>query len=248
MKAVVLAGGKGTRLKPYTTCIPKPLMPIGDIPILEVVLTQLKRDGFDEIYITVGYLAHLIQAFFGDGSRLGIKLRYSHEAQPLGTAGPIAMLLNELDDDFLVINGDVLTTLDYRSMYLSHKQNKAAATIAVYKREVPIDFGVIQTDGDILIDYIEKPTYSFEVSMGVNVLNPNIIMKYIVAGKKLDMPELIIRMKNNNELVMCYREACYWLDIGRIEDYETAIGEFESRRESFLGCKRKQSLQVLKDL
>ncbi|MEG6522886.1 sugar phosphate nucleotidyltransferase [Desulfotomaculum sp. 1211_IL3151] len=234
MKAVILAGGKGTRLRPYTTCIPKPLMPIGDLPILEIVLKQLKKHGFDNITITVGHLAHLIQAFFQDGANLGLNIKYSFEDRPLGTAGPLSLFIHELEDDFLVMNGDLLTTLNYRKMYKYHKENGAAATISLYKREVKIDFGVINTEQNMLVNYIEKPTYSFEVSMGVNILNPHIIKEYITPNERLDMPELMLRLKENGERVICFRDDCYWLDIGRIDDYQRAVEIFEEKKEDFL--------------
>lgn len=236
MKAVILAGGKGTRLRPYTTCIPKPLMPIGDMPVLEVLLRQLKRDGFDEVVITVGYLSELIRAFFQDGSRLGIKITYSFEEKPLGTAGPLSQLIDELSDDFLLLNGDLLTTLNYRKMLEFHRANKAAATIGLYQRDVRIDFGVIETDGQSrLTNYIEKPTYHFDVSMGVNVLSADAVKKHLVPGVRLDVPELMENLRRDGGRVLCYKEDCFWLDIGRIDDYEIAAEEFEKRRKEFLG-------------
>ncbi len=171
MKAVVLAGGKGARLSPYTKILPKPLMPMGDMPILEILLRQMKRSGVDEVFLTVGHLAELLRAFFQDGKWLGIDIHYSYEDQPLGTAGPLS-LISGLDDTFLVSNGDVLTTMDFRQLVDFHKQSGAIATISAHCRKVYIDFGIIQNNTkNEIIGYIEKPTYDYYVSMGVYVLS-----------------------------------------------------------------------------
>ena len=146
MKAVILAGGKGTRLKPYTTVFPKPLMPINDKPILEIVIRQLKSHAFDDVIITVGHLAELIVTFFGDGSKFGVKIEYSREDKPLGTAGGLGLVKDELNETFLMMNGDVLTTLDYSDLVSYHKRNDAIATIALKKRDVKIDFVVVEID------------------------------------------------------------------------------------------------------
>lgn len=220
---------------PYTAVIPKPLMPIGDVPILEVALTQLRKHGFKDIIVSVGHLADLINAFFKNGKRLGVRIKYAFEDEPLGTAGPISLVINQLKDDFLIMNGDVLTTLNYKKMFAYHKKNKAAATIGLYQREVKIDFGVIKSNQKMeLCGYTEKPTYYFDVSMGVNILNPGIVKKYIKRKERLDIPELMTRMMDNGEKVLCYKEPCYWLDIGRADDYRTAIEIFDLKRDMFL--------------
>jgi NDP-sugar pyrophosphorylase family protein len=235
MKAVILAGGKGTRLKPYTTVIPKPLMPIGNYPILEVILHQLKQYGADEIILAVGHMAQLFQAFFNNGENYGIKIGYSFETQPLGTAGPLAQLIDRMDDDFLVMNGDLLTTLNYRRLYEYHRDHHAAATIGLYEREVKIDFGVVNVDSDHrLTEYIEKPTYKFNVSMGINVINPEIARPYLVPGKYLDLPDLMMKLHEDGHTVLTYSEPCYWLDIGRVDDYQMANEIFETRKSEFL--------------
>lgn len=235
MKAVILAGGKGTRLKPYTTVIPKPLMPIGNYPILEVILHQLKQYGADEIILAVGHMAQLFQAFFNNGESFGIKIGYSFETQPLGTAGPLAQLIDRLDDDFLVMNGDLLTTLNYRRLYEYHRDHHAAATIGLYEREVKIDFGVVNVDSDNrLTEYIEKPTYKFNVSMGINVINPEIARPYLIPGKYLDLPDLMMKLHEDGHTVLTYNEPCYWLDIGRVDDYQMANEIFETRKSEFM--------------
>ncbi len=234
MKAVILAGGKGARLAPYTKILPKPLMPIGDMPILELLLRQMKRAGVDEVYLTVGHLAGLLRAFFQDGDQLGLRICYSYEDHPLGTAGPLS-LLSGLDDTFLVSNGDVLTDLNFDSLLEFHHDNQAAATIAMYTRQVKIDLGVIQLDGDHVIKgYIEKPKYEFQVSMGIYVFDPK-VLKYIPYNQFLDFPDLVLRLIECGEKVVGYPFAGYWQDLGRPDDYEQAVREFEVLRSKILG-------------
>jgi NDP-sugar pyrophosphorylase family protein len=233
MKAVVLAGGKGTRLAPYTTVLPKPLMPVGDMPILEIVLRQLARSGFREVSLAVGYLAELLMAYCGDGSKFGLQIAYSREERPLGTAGPIS-LVPDLDETFLVMNGDLLTTLDYREMVRFHKERGCIATLAAYQREVKIDLGVIEADEeDRVRDYIEKPVYRYLVSTGVYIFEPE-VLEFIPPGAHLDLPELVLRLKGQGQPVSIYRFDGYWLDIGRHDDYEVAVQEFLMHREAFL--------------
>jgi NDP-sugar pyrophosphorylase family protein len=233
MKAVVLAGGKGTRLSPYTKILPKPLMPIGDMPILEVILRQMRLAGVDDVVITVGHLSELLRAFFRDGERLGMRISYSYEDEPLGTAGPLAQI-EGLDDSFLVTNGDVLTTLDLGELLRFHQEQQAAATIAVHNRKVNIDLGVIQWDGRPKIGgYIEKPTYDYCVSMGMYVFNPHVI-QYIPRGEYLDFPDLVHRLINAGEKVVGYSFDGYWQDLGRPDDYEQATQDFEKMRSQFL--------------
>jgi len=234
MQAIILAGGKGTRLRPYTTVLPKPLMPVGDYPILEIIVRQLKSRGFTEIVLAVGHLSHLFQAFFQNGERFGVNIRYSFEEQALGTAGPIALALDVLDDDFLVMNGDVLTTLNYDKLINFHRQNKAAATISVFQRKLMIDFGVIHSRDERLENYIEKPVYDFAVSMGINVFSKDAIREFVSPGQRLDIPDLMLRLKESGRTVACYSEPCRWLDIGRIDDYQEAVTIFQSNPGEFL--------------
>lgn len=233
MRAVILCGGKGTRLRPYTTVLPKPLMPIGDMPILEVVMRQLKQAGITRITMAVGYLAELLQAFFRDGQRIGVPIDYSFEDEPLGTVGPLT-LIPDLDEPFLMMNGDVLTDLDYAALIAFHKAQGAAATIASYEREVKIDFGVIETDtADYVQDYIEKPSFKYRVSMGVYVFEPR-VLRYLEPRKRFDFPDLVKLLIADGEKVASYPFAGYWLDMGRPDDYERAIDEFESRKHEFI--------------
>jgi NDP-mannose synthase len=233
MRAVILAGGKGTRLAPYTTILPKPLMPIGEMPILEIVIRQLQQHGFDDLTLAVGYLAELLMAYCGDGSKFNVKLGYSREEQPLGTAGPIALVSN-LDDTFLVMNGDLLTTIDYSAMLKYHRERGALATIACYQRDVKIDLGVIEVGADNWVaNYIEKPTYHYSVSMGIYLFEPA-ILKYITPNQRLDLPELVMNLVKEGQRVNVFNFDGYWLDIGRHDDYERAIEEFSAHRDDFL--------------
>lgn len=233
MRAVVLAGGKGTRLAPYTTVLPKPLMPIGDVPILEVVLRQLAGHGFTEVTLAVGYLAELLMAYCGDGARYGVKLGYSREPAPLGTAGPIA-LVDNLSETFLVMNGDLLTTIDYSQMLKAHRDGGAIATVATFDKAVKIDLGVLKLDGaDRVVDYIEKPTMHYSVSMGIYLFEPRVLAS-IPRGARLDLPDLVKKLMAGGERVQAYRHHGYWLDIGRHDDYQEAVREFEAHRNEFL--------------
>jgi NDP-mannose synthase len=233
MKAVILAGGKGTRLSPYTTILPKPLMPIGDMPILEVLLRQMKRAGVNHVVLTVGHLASLLRAYFGNGSQLDLDITYSYEKKPLGTAGPIA-LIPDLDKPFLVTNGDVLTTLNLKKLISFHKQKGGIATIAANHRRVKLDLGVIQWDGeDQVAGYIEKPTTEYTVSMGLYVFEPR-VLQYIPAGEYLDFPDLILKLIASGEKVFGYSFNGYWMDLGRKDDYEQANIDFEKMRSQFL--------------
>lgn len=227
MKAVILAGGKGTRLKPYTTVFPKPLMPINDKPILEIVIRQLKSHGFNEIIISVGHLAELIMTFLGDGSKFGIKIKYSREDKPMGTAGSLGLLKEELKETFLMMNGDVLTTLDFNELANYHKRNGAIVTIALNKRDVYIDFGVIKLDDDSITEYVEKPKIDYLVSMGVYIFDSK-ILQYIKPDDYLDFPDLIKKLISNGETVKGYVYDGYWLDIGRPDDYERANQEIDA--------------------
>lgn len=232
MKAVILAGGQGTRLAPYTQILPKPLMPIGDRPILEVLLRQMKRAGITEVILTVGYLAELLRAFFKDGSELGMKITYSREEKPLGTAGPLS-LIQGLDSTFLVANGDVLTTLDLNALLQFHHEHKGIATIAVHQRQVKIDLGVIEWNGRHRISgYREKPILEYTVSMGIYVFEPR-VLSYIPYNTYLDFPDLVLKMIEAGEVVNGYKFDGYWMDLGRPEDYAKASEDYLRMRHIF---------------
>ncbi|MEW6404677.1 MAG: sugar phosphate nucleotidyltransferase [Chloroflexota bacterium] len=232
MRAVILAGGKGTRLAPYTTVLPKPLMPIGEMPILEIVLRQLARCGIHDITLAVGYLAELLMAYCSDGSKFGVKLDYSREEQPLGTAGPLSLIPN-LNETFLVMNGDLLTTIDYGALWNYHSQRGAIATLASHEREVKIDLGVIVSEDGWVKDYIEKPTYHYAVSTGIYIFEPE-ILQYMEHGQRLDLPELVLQLVRGGQKVNIFNFDGYWLDIGRHDDYDSAVEKFSAHRHEFL--------------
>lgn len=226
MRVIILAGGKGTRLLPYTTVIPKPLMPVGDRPILEIIIRQLKRHGFRRFTMAVGYLAELLEAYFGNGGRLGVHIDYSREEKPLGTIGSLG-LIDGLDETFMVMNGDVLTNLDYTRLVQFHNRQNAISTIATYNKELQIDLGVLDVGEDYrLHDYKEKPVLKYQVSMGVYVFEPE-ILKYLEPDGYLDFPDLTLKLIQEGERVLAFPFNGYWLDIGRHEDYVRAQEEFE---------------------
>ncbi len=233
MRAVILSGGKGTRLAPYTTVLPKPLLPISDIPVLEIVIRQLRYFGFKRITLSVGHQASLIEAFFGNGERFDIKIDYSREDIPLGTAGPLSMV-DKLDSTFLVMNGDILTDLNYNEMVTFHEKSGAFATLGLYQKRVLIDLGVIESDkSDEIRNYIEKPKMEYKVSMGIYVFHPG-VKDYIPSGVRIDMPDLIKDLIDDKKKIMGYHFDGYWLDIGRYDDYQSAIELFEREKDRFL--------------
>jgi NDP-sugar pyrophosphorylase family protein len=231
--AILLAGGRGARLGPYTAVLPKPLVPLGDVPVLEILLRRLRSHGMTNLAVCTGHLAELIMAFFGDGQRFGVKLHYTREDQPLGTAGPIRNVEN-LGDPFVVMNGDLLTTLDLTALLDNHRNGGADATIAVHAREVQIDFGVMDVGPDNLLrHYREKPVHHFNVSMGVYVFQ-RWVLDLIGPNERLDIPELVTRIQERSGRVACFRSDCHWLDIGRPDDYARAQEQFERDRSIFL--------------
>lgn len=229
---VVLAGGTGTRLRPYTTVLPKPLMPVGDMPVLEILLRRLAAAGLQRVNLAVGHLAELIEAYFGDGRRFGVELVYWREDEPLGTAGPIAGM--GLDgEQVLVMNGDLLTTLDFAPLLEEHRASGAAATIAVLPREVSIDFGVVRLEGDTVAAFEEKPVLSYNVSMGVYVFERRVV-ELIPAGERFDFPDVLHAVLARGWPVHAHRFDDFWLDIGRREDYELALDSFAAVRDKLL--------------
>ena len=233
MKVVILAGGKGRRLYPYTVVLPKPLMPIGDFPILEVMLKQLKNCNLTDITIAVGHLGNLIQTYFGHGKKFGVNIDYSFEEKPLGTVGPLTRIPG-LNETFLMMNGDLLTTLDYMKLIDYHKKQKPIATVAAQKRSVDVDFGVIQrSQDDHMVKYIEKPTLSYTVSMGIYIFEPE-VLDFIPNDEKSDFPDLMQLLLEKEKKVAIYNSNDFWLDIGRPDDYQRAIEEFEKDKKIFL--------------
>lgn len=230
---MVLAGGKGTRLAPYTRLFPKPLMPIGDMPILEIMLRQMKRAGVRHVTLTVGYLSKMMRLFFQDGSSLGMQIDYAEEARPLGTSGPLANV-EGLDDTFLVTNGDVLTDIDLAELIAYHCEQGAIATIATHKRKVNINLGVVELDKqNTVVDYLEKPSIDYLVSMGLYVFEPR-VLEYIPKDEYLDFPDLVKKLVAAGEKVSGYVFKGYWEDLGNPEDYARATADFEKDRSRFL--------------
>ena len=236
-RAVILAGGEGVRLRPFTTVLPKPLMPIGDRPVLDIVVRQLKAHGFERITIATGYLAELIEAFFRDGEAYGIPIDYFREHEPLGTVGALALIEDLAKQDILVMNGDVLTDIDYGALLERHRASDAAATIATKLRQVQISLGVLRfgDNGDEtrLTGYDEKPTIDFTASMGVYCFAPR-ALAHIQAGERLDFPDLVLRLIAAGETVRAWPSDDYWLDIGRHDDYEQAQEEFARVRDRLI--------------
>lgn len=225
VRAVILAGGAGTRLLPYTTVLPKPLMPVGDRPILERVLVRLREAGVRRVTISIGHLAELIRAFFGDGEKWGIEIDYAIEDEPLGTMGPLK-LIGGLGENFFVLNGDVLTDLDITAVYQRHLETGAALTIATYRREVKIDFGVLHCGGEDgrVTAFEEKPTLPYNVSMGVYVLSRR-CLDFIPSTTYFGFDHLVLKLLEAGENVQTQRHEGQWLDIGRPEDYDRANRE-----------------------
>lgn len=234
LRAVILAGGKGTRLHPFTVNFPKPLVPLGDTPILEVLLRRLVRSGITDITLTLGHLAELIKAYFAHRQHLTdtMTLRYVEEAEPTGTAGSLCMI-PDLDDTFLVLNGDLLTDLDFHALVAYHREEGAALTIATHTRTVQIDLGVLEfAPSGRITKYLEKPETTYHVSMGIYVYEPR-VLGYIQEGQYLDFPTLVLRLLDAGEKVIAYVTDCLWLDVGRPADYARAQELFATKRDDF---------------
>lgn len=234
MKAIILAGGRGTRLAPYTTVFPKPLMPVDGMPILEVIVKQLAHFHIEELVFTVSSESEpLLSAYFGNGRRYGVDISYSREEKPLGTAGPLS-LISSLPETFLVMNGDVLTTLHYQKLIQYHRRKRGAVTIAMNQKRIKLELGVMElSQGHRLTQYIEKPTLSYSVSMGVYIFDKK-VLKWVPPGSYLDFPELIQKLLRKGEKVFCYPSNDFWLDIGRHEDYGEAQRIFQKMRKKLL--------------
>jgi NDP-sugar pyrophosphorylase family protein len=232
-RAVVLAGGRGSRLKPYTVVLPKPLMPIGDYPILEVIVRQLAKQGFGRITMAVNHQANLIKAFFGEGSQWGVEIDYSIESEPLSTIAPL-LLIADLPDHFLLMNGDVLTDLDFNGFWESHVAADRVFTIAAASRRETTEYGVLHINGDSLLsDFEEKPEKKYLVSMGVYMMSRRVLAD-VPPGKKYGFDDLMRDCLARKVPVHVLPHSGYWLDIGRPDDYMRAIEDFENGRQKFL--------------
>jgi len=232
-RAVILAGGKGSRLRPYTVVLPKPLMPIGEYPILEVIIRQLIAHGFGHITLAVNHQAELMKAFFGDGSKWGVRIDYSYEDRPLGTMGPLR-LIQDLPDHFLVMNGDILTDLDFSGFYQQHVANNYLFTISSHRRQQVIDYGVLETNGQQhLVGFQEKPTTDYEVSMGIYMVSQQ-VLSYIPENQACGFDDVMLALIEFGKKVNVEMFDGYWLDIGRPDDYMQAIDQFETMKSKFI--------------
>lgn len=234
MHAVILAGGKGTRLRPYTTCVPKPLVPIGDrYAILEILLMQLRYHGVESVTLAIGHMGGLIRAFIGDGARFGLDVRYVTEEQPLGTVGPLLPILNDLPEQFLMMNGDVLTDINFAALSCAHAHSGAPLTVATYQRHLSSEFGVLDVQGGHIVGFREKPVFDFDVSMGVYAFSRETLREY-VPGRALGVDELIGDLLRRGTAPACFPFQGYWLDIGRPEDYDRANRQFDELQYQLL--------------
>lgn len=234
MHAVIMAGGRGTRLAPYTTVLPKPLMPLGDRPILDVLLRQLVRDGVQAITISVSPLSGLIESWVRHHGDYGVPLDFVYEDEPLGTAGALRNVRRP-DSTFLALNGDVLTTLDVRDLVAHNRATGAIATMATKRRSVDVEYGVVHADSDGQVERLEeKPKLTFTVSMGIYAMEPEIV-DLIDEGERVDFPDLLQRAMAESHIVQTLPHTGYWRDIGNRSDYKAAISEFEDDPGAFLG-------------
>jgi NDP-mannose synthase len=230
MRAIILAGGRGTRLLPYTTIVPKPLLPVGDRPIVEILIRQLKHHGFTRVTLALGHLAHLVQAVLGDGNQLGVQVDYSVEQTPLGTSGPLK-LIDGLDETFLVVNGDVLTDLDYTDLLSFHCSSGFTLTVASHRRTVHVDYGVIESEGNRIVAFREKPTIELHVSAGVYLFEPK-ALGYVEPGQYLDFPDLVTLLLSRDEPVGCYPFGGIWYDLGRSEDFQRVHESYDELKNT----------------
>lgn len=222
LKVVILAGGKGTRLKPYSHVLPKPLMPVDRFPILEILIRQLAINGFRDIIICTGYMSEVIESFCGRGERFGVKIDFSREDKPLGTAGSLALLRNKLKSTFMVINGDILVAIDFRDFIKSHKEQKAIVTMVLKKRRTDVKLGVVKLSRSMrVLDYAEKPVHEYMASVGIYLMEPD-VLNYIEPGKYLDVPDLIMRLIKGRKKVQGFIINNLWLHLSRPDDFESA--------------------------
>lgn len=221
MKAIILAGGLGTRLRPFTEVIPKPLLPIGEKSVLEIQINWLKKYNFRDIYIATNYKAEYIEAFLGNGRRYDVNLKFSKEKEPLGTCGPVSLLKDELKEPFVLMNGDILTTLDFGKLYGYAIHNNSLLTVATKQIVTPFNFGNVKSNGEYIIEVDEKPNFRLEILAGIYVMKPA-ILSIIPENRYFGMDTLIKNMLENNQKVARYLIKEYWIDIGRIDDYEEA--------------------------
>lgn len=234
MKTIILAGGKGVQPAPYAYILPKPLMPIDGMPILEILIRQLSHAGITDVTLTVSRLSQLFEAFFLNGEKWGVNLQYNLENEPLGTAGSLSLIEDVGDKAFFVVNGDVLTDLNFQDMMSFHRRGGGIATLAVCQRRVRVDLGIVRINGaGQVIDYQEKPDFEYTATMGINILEPK-VMEYVPANQYLDFPDLVLKLVASGEKVVVYHHPGYWMDLGSPLDYQQAVKDFERMRNVFL--------------
>lgn len=243
-QALILVGGKGKRLFPYTNVFPKPMMPIGDMPLLEITIRRLKNQGFTNIILAVGYMHQIIEAYFQDGRKWGVNIQYSLEETPLGTAGPIGLLEDKLQNNFLVMNGDLLTTFSFRNIYNYHMSKMAAAVMAIRKESIKIESGVITVFPNGMLDeYKEKPILEMNFNIGINVFNKESVFRILQKNQYMDIPDVMKRLRDVTvPSVYCYEEECKWIDVGIINDYQKSTEIFEQFIDEFLPTSQEGSV------
>ncbi|GJM24125.1 MAG: nucleoside-diphosphate-sugar pyrophosphorylase [Phycisphaerae bacterium] len=240
---VILAGGQGSRLRPYTTVLPKPLMPVGDVPILELLVKQLRSLGLKRLIFATNYRDGLLRSYFGTGKSLGVDITYCKENRPMGTVGPLHLVADELPQSFLVMNGDILTDLNYRTLLENHKQSGELLTLGTFRKKLKIGDGVLDIDAAGCVSaFREKPTIPLTISLGAYAMDRD-VLDLIPAGVPFGMDELVLTMLERNMTVNSYRHDGMWLDIGTPSDLERANELFASKRKSFLGIDPATLLQ-----
>lgn len=233
MLAVIMAGGKGTRLRPYTKVVPKPLLPLGGTPILEIVIKQLANEGFTEVVVTTGHQGKLIRAYFEDGSKFGITIRYTIEENALGTVGALSLARESLTEPFLIANGDILTRTNFRKILDFHRKNEADFTIGVVKLKIDIPYGVVLGEGELFDTIVEKPKFFFHIGAGIYAASPS-VFQHIPPGENMDVPTLVRILKEKGAKLVSYEINEYWKDIGIHDDFEQANQDVKTWSEQDL--------------
>lgn len=224
-KVVLMAGGLGTRLRPLTYSVPKPLLKVGDKPIIETIMQNFSKYGFNDFILSVNYKAEMFEDYFGDGSKFGFNIEYIHEPKRLGTAGALSLMRDKLKDDFFVMNGDLLTNANFEHLLKFHQENNADGTMCVREYDFQVPYGVVDVDDGKVVSITEKPTHTFFVSAGIYMLNPT-VLTYIPDDQFYDMPTLFEELIKNDKHAVSYPLREYWLDIGRMEEFERANQEY----------------------
>ena len=233
MQAIIMAGGKGTRLRPYTNILPKPLLPLGLRSILDINIMQLVASDIDNIIIAVGYLGELIENVIGNGEKYGITIQYSYEKIPLGTVGGLSLIQKELKENFIVMNGDVLHNVDYRALQTHHNDNGVGVTITTYKQLHKVRLGVLETEGDRIINYIEKPTQEYNVSMGIYIINRPIVSPYINKNEPMDFPDLINQLIRDKKPISSFHHNGLWIDLGTTAEYINVVDRLDEIQDQY---------------